>query len=232
MSKHIAIVEDDDAIRRLIAFLLENEGYATTGYEDAAQARRGIAASRPDLLIIDLMLPDQDGLSLCRWARERPETARLPMITLTARDQTVDKYEAYKAGFDGYIVKPFDPLELIFKVQAFLRLVSASEEEVRAEFGPPEFRLSPARYVVAVEGHEVALTRLETALLAHLMQHPKEVFSAEELADSVLTAIKGQARSVDAVHAHVRNLRAKIESDPKHPRWLKTLGRRGYFFEG
>jgi DNA-binding response OmpR family regulator len=231
MGHHIAIIEDDPAIRRLVTFLLSNEGFDTTAFESVQQAREAWREGFPDLLVLDLMLPDEDGLSFCRSLREAPEAGHLPVLALTARDQTVDKYEAYKAGFDGYLVKPFDPLELVYTIRAFLRLANQRDEETKTEYGPPDFRLSPARFTVTVQGAEVNLTRLETALLAHLVQRPREVYSAEALAETVLFALKGQVRTVDAVHAHIRNLRAKIEQDPKQPVWLKTMGRRGYYFD-
>jgi DNA-binding response OmpR family regulator len=231
MGHHIAIIEDDPAIRRLVTFLLTNEGFETAAYENVQQAREAWRSGYPDLLVLDLMLPDEDGLSLCRSLREAPEAGHLPVLALTARDQTVDKYEAYNAGFDGYLVKPFDPLELVYTIRAFLRLANQREDEPRGELGPATFRLSPARFTVTVNGEDVTLTRLETALLAHLVQRPREVFSAEALAETVLFAHKGQVRTVDAVHAHIRNLRSKLEPDPKHPVWIKTMGRRGYYFD-
>ncbi|MEB3329342.1 MAG: response regulator transcription factor [Candidatus Sericytochromatia bacterium] len=232
MGHHIAIIEDDPAIRRLVTFLLVHEGFEVTAHETVQHARDAWqVGGYPELLILDLMLPDEDGLSLCRSLREAPEAAHLPILALTARDQTVDKYEAYNAGFDGYLVKPFDPLELIYKIRAFLRLTSREGEGVPTELGPASFRLAPARFTVVVNGTDITLTRLETALLTHLMQHPGEVFSAEALAETVLFAHKGQVRTVDAVHAHIRNLRGKLEPDPKQPTRIRTMGRRGYYFD-
>lgn len=231
MANHISVVEDDSAVRRLVTFLLTHEGFDLSLYENAAQARAGLETQKPDLVIVDLVLPDEDGLSLCRWLRERPETQSLPILALTARDQTVDKYEAFKSGFDGYIVKPFDPLELVFTIRAFLRLASVAQvDELAHSVGPPHFRLFPARFLVSVAGQDITLTRMETAVLHHLVQYPRQVFPAERLCTEVLEAVRGQERSVDAVHAHIRNLRAKIEADPKHPLWIRTMGRRGYYF--
>lgn len=231
MPNHIALVEDDSAVRRLVNFLLTNEGFELSCYEGAEEARTGISERTPDLAIVDLMLPDEDGLSLCRWLRQRGETQSIPLLALTARDQTVDKYEAFKAGFDGYIVKPFDPLELVFTIRAFLRLASVVHvEETSQSLGPSYFRLYPARFLVNVAGQDITLTRMETAVLEHLMRHPRQVFSAEKLCEDVLEALKGQGRSSDAVHAHIRNLRAKVEADSKNPIWIRTMGRRGYFF--
>ncbi len=233
MATHIMIVEDDAAIRRLVSFLLQNEGFEVTASEDARAARAALDAGKPpDLMILDLMLPDQDGVALGRELRQRHGFERVPILALTARDQTVDKYEAYKAGFDGYLTKPFDPLELVYSIRAFLRLVNQADDPSAPELGPEAFRLAPAKFTVVAEGRELTLTRLETAVLHFLMRHPREVYSAEQLADAVLQSSHGQARTVDAVHAHIRNLRTKLELDPKNPTWIKTMGRRGYYFAG
>jgi two-component system phosphate regulon response regulator PhoB len=233
MPNHIMIVEDDAAIRRLVTFLLQNEGFEVTASHDAREAWTSLDGQPPpDLVILDLMLPDQDGVTLGRDLRQRPGFERVPILALTARDQTVDKYEAYKAGFDGYLTKPFDPLELVYSIRAFLRLASPPDDASAPEIGPEQFRLAPAKFTVQTEAVEVTLTRLETAVLQYLMRHPREVFSADQLADTVLQSAHGQARTVDAIHAHIRNLRTKLEADPKNPAWIKTMGRRGYYFAG
>lgn len=226
------LVEDDSAIRRLVTFLLKNEGFAVAAHEDAAGAREALGEERPDLVLLDLMLPDEDGVALGKFLRERPGYERVPIVALTARDQPVDKYEAYRAGFDGYFTKPFDPLELIYSVRAFLRLANPVEEDSAPELGPERFRLAPAKFTVSTERGEFTITRLETAMLHYLMLHPREVFSAGQLADTVLLGAHGQTRSVDAVHAHIRNLRLKLEANPRVPAWIMTMGRRGYYFAG
>jgi len=231
MSNHILVVEDDNAIRRLLTFLLQNEGFEVSAHADAAQARGALKGPKPSLIILDLILPDQDGISFAQELRQLRGFDRVPIMALTARTQTVDKYEAFQAGFDSYLTKPFDPLELIFNIRALIRLASPSEEAGPAELGTADCRLTPAKYHLQVEGREVLLTRLETALLAYLMRHPGQVFSAEVLSDRILAKGEdGEGRTVDAIHAHIRNLRAKVEADPKSPAWVKTLGRRGYYF--
>jgi DNA-binding response OmpR family regulator len=231
MSNQIMVVEDDNAIRRLLTFLLQNEGFEVTSHPDAAQARSALKGPKPNLIILDLMLPDQDGVSFAQELRQSQGFERVPVMALTARTQTIDKYEAFQAGFDSYLTKPFDPLELIFNIRALLRLASPIEETVPAELGTADCRLTPAKYHLMVEGREVLLTRLETALLAYLMRHPGQVFSAELLAERILSKGEdGEGRTVDAIHAHIRNLRSKVEADPKNPAWVKTLGRRGYYF--
>lgn len=231
MSNHILVVEDDNAIRRLLTFLLQNEGFEVSAHSDAAQARASLSGPKPGLVILDLMLPDLDGIAFAQELRQLQGFARIPIMALTARAQTIDKYEAFQAGFDSYLTKPFDPLELIFNIRALMRLASPLVEAGPSELGVAECLLTPAKYHLQVEGREVLLTRLETALLAYLMRHPGQVFSAEVLAERILAKGEdGEGRTVDAIHAHIRNLRAKVEADPKNPVWVKTLGRRGYYF--
>jgi DNA-binding response OmpR family regulator len=235
MNKHsLLLVEDDDSVSRLVTFLLQNEGYDVITSPDAKDAKAKLDdGSRPDLVILDLRLPDEDGVDLGRGLRARPGFERVPILALTARDQTVDRYEAFNAGFSGYLTKPFDPLELVYNIRALLHLATPGPEEAGAEIGPAGFRLAPAKFTVTTETGEITLTRLETAVLRYLMLRPREVYSAEHLAESVLGSSERQGgRTVDAIHAHIRNLRSKLEADPKEPTWIKTMGRRGYFFAG
>ena len=234
MSKpNILLVEDDPSMRRLVAFILQNEGFEVQDHPDARGARAALEGDIPDLVILDLGLPDTDGIELAAELRQRADLEKVPVLALTARDQSVDKYEAYKAGFNGYFTKPFDPLELVLSIKAFLRLTEPEAEPgTPAELGPDEFRLYPSKFVLMVEGREVSLTRLETAVLAYLMRRPREVFSADELTEAVLESGNKKGRTTDAIHAHIRHLRAKVEADPSEPRWVMTLGRRGYYFAG
>ncbi len=224
------IVEDDPGIRRLVTFLLENAGFDVVAHEDARSARGALGDEPPDLILLDLGLPDMDGIDFARELRSRPGYQRVPIVALTARGLAVDKYEAFKAGFDGYFTKPFDPLELVYSIRAFLRLARPGYEVSAPELGPAGFRLAPAKFTVSTERGDFTLSRLETAMLLYLMKRPREVFSATQLANDVLNASRGRTRTVDAVHAHIRNLRFKLEADPKDPKWIKTMGKRGYYF--
>lgn len=228
----IMVVEDDATTRRLIEFLLENDGFKVFGYENGQEALDHAGEVKPDLVVMDLMMPEMDGFELGRELRARKEFNKVPILVLTARDAKVDKYEAYKVGADGFMTKPFDSLELLYSIRAFLRLTSQQEAK-RIGGGPVEMgavRLEPSKFQVTVNGDEIQLTRMETAILHFLMEHPGQVFSADELSTRVLESMQGSGRSVDAVHAHIRNLRAKIEADPKDPKIIVTMGRKGYFF--
>lgn len=229
----IMVVEDDASTRRLIEFLLENDGFKVFGFENGESALAQADDVKPDLVVMDLMMPDMDGFQLGKELRARKEFNKVPILVLTARGETVDKYEAYKVGVDGYMTKPFDSLELLYSIRAFLRLTQQQEAKRIGGGNPIEVgavRLEPSKFQVTVNGEDIQLTRMETAILHFLMEHPGQVFSADELSTRVLESLQGSGRSVDAVHAHIRNLRAKIEADAKEPRILVTMGRKGYYF--
>lgn len=233
MSNRIAIVEDDPSTRRLIEFVLSKENFEVRAYANGKEALEALGEFSPDAVVADLMMPEMDGIELTKQLRARAEFNKVPILILTAKDQVVNKYEAFSAGADDYINKPFDPLELIFRVRSYLRLTSggAATAPERLEVG--RVRLEPAMYLAVVDGQEVQLTKLETAVLEYLMQHKDEVISAEQLSTQVLGYMSGSgARSVDAAQAHVRNLRQKLEQDPTNPTILVTVGRKGYRFNG
>lgn len=228
MNEKIVIVEDDVNTRRLLEFILDNEGYKPFAFEDAQAALDAVEEIRPDLAIVDLMMPDMDGVELSRKLRAQARYDKMPILVVTARDHAVDRYEAFAVGVDDYITKPFDTIELTCRVRAFLRLVgSRTPAEPMTPIEVGGLKLDPARFTVTVRGQDIVLTRLETAILHYLMKHAGQVYSAEQLSSSILAE---GGRSVDAAHAHIRNLRNKIELNPKEPKIVVTMGRKGYYF--
>jgi DNA-binding response OmpR family regulator len=233
MSPSVMVVEDDPSTRRLIEFVLEKEGFAVASFPNGRAALDALPEFSPDVVIADLMMPELDGIGLVRELRSRASLAKLPVLVLTAKDQVVSKYEAFSVGADDYITKPFDPLELVFRVRSYLRLLGgepAAAQPESLEVG--RVRLEPAKFVALLEGREIQLTKLETAVLQYLMAHKDEVISAEQISTQVLGHQGAAARSVDAAQAHVRKLRQKLEADPANPTILLTVGRKGYRFVG
>jgi DNA-binding response OmpR family regulator len=228
----IMVVEDEPTMRRLIEFLLVNDGFTVHSFDSGQAALDNIAAIKPELIVMDLMMPEMDGFELGRRLRACSEYNKVPILVLTALDAKVDKYEAYNIGADGFLTKPFDSLELLYTIRAFLRLTS--QHEAKRLGGVPisvgGIKLDPAKFQATVLGEDIQLTRMETAILLYLMEHPGQVFSADELSSRVLEGQQGSGRSVDAVHAHIRNLRNKLELDAKDPKILVTMGRKGYYF--
>jgi two-component system alkaline phosphatase synthesis response regulator PhoP len=224
MSKRILVVDDEDWVVKLVRGYLEEAGFRVATASDGAGALAQFDAYRPALVILDLMLPEIDGLEVARRIRKRSD---VPIIMLTARGEEPDRVAGLELGADDYVVKPFSPRELVSRVRAVLR---------RAEEGVPpaeilEFegiRLDMAEHKVWVNETPVELTPMEFDLLAFLMRHPARVFTRLQL----LEAIRGVAyesfeRSIDA---HIKRLRQKIELDPKRPRYVVTVYGVGYKF--
>ena len=230
--KHILVIEDDPDIVELLRFNLERESYrvtsAVTGSEGLAELQR----ERPDLLILDLMLPEISGFELCRRLRRDSRLEDLPVIMLTARSEEADVIAGIELGADDYIKKPFSPRELVARVGAVLRRTGQAQSPVPAagdvtlEFG--DLRIDPASHEVERAGDGLPVTHLEFKLLHHLASHPGRVFSREQLLDRVWGREKYiTLRSVDV---YVRRLRQKIDVSG-NPSLLKTVRGAGYRFE-
>jgi two-component system, OmpR family, phosphate regulon response regulator OmpR len=214
---HILIVDDDDRIRDLVRRFLHKEGHRVTVARDAPAARRMLATFDFDLIVLDIMMPGEDGLSLLQSLRERRST---PVILLTARGDSVDRIEGLKAGADDYLPKPFDPEELALRVGAILR-----RQPDRLEIGPVTlsgYAFHPQRNELSDGAEKIRLTEAETQLLSILASRQGEPVSRAELAD--LTSA-GADRSIDV---QVTRLRRKIEPDPKEPVHLQTVRGVGY----
>ncbi len=214
---HILVVDDDARIRDLLkAYLFEN-GYSASVAQDAAHARKLLASMEFDLLIVDVMMPGEDGLALTAHLRSVQDT---PIILLTARDLQEDRIEGLRAGADDYLAKPFAPEELILRIEAILRRASSPPAPVVVTFGDCRFDAETSE--LWRTGELIRLTSAEAALLAVLAQRPGDVISRASLAKRTSA---GQERSVDV---QVTRLRRKIEENPREPRFLQTVRGSGY----
>lgn len=214
---HLLVVDDDARIRDLLkAFLMEN-GYAASTAEDAAHARRLLNAIDFDLLIVDVMMPGEDGLAFTESLRETTQT---PIMLLTARDLPEDRIEGLRAGADDYLAKPFEPEELVLRTEAILRRAAPSTAPSAVTFGPCRFE--PQSGILTKDGEAIRLTSAEIALLTVLAARPGQVISRAALATRTSA---GQERSVDV---QVTRLRRKIETDPREPQYLQTIRGAGY----
>ena len=225
--KHILVVEDEADLVELISYNLKKEGFNVDSAMDGETALSKIKKGRYDLVVLDLMLPGIQGMELCRILRSDPETESLPIIMLTAKGEEVDKILGLEMGADDYITKPFSPRELVARVKAVLRR-SLEKPSVENVLKAGELVIDKERYTVTIKGKPVKLSAKEFKLLLFLAERKGKVFNRERLLDAVWSDESiVEPRTVDV---HIRRLRAQIEEDPAHPRYIKTLRGIGYFF--
>jgi DNA-binding response OmpR family regulator len=217
----VLIAEDDRDIADLIARYLERAGHATSTVASGAEALRRVRAQPPDVLILDVMLPELSGLDVCRAVRAAPETAAVPIIMLTARGEESDRIVGLELGADDYVTKPFSPKELVARVAALLRrLRRTTPEESRLTYGPLE--IDVARHTVTEGGREVHLTAKEFLLLKYLVEHQGRVLSRDLLLSDVWGyQYTGGTRTVDV---HIRRLREKLPVTGGHITTVKQFG--------
>jgi DNA-binding response OmpR family regulator len=220
----VLVVDDEPTIREIVISYLQRDGFATLEAADGNRARELLTTERPDLVVLDLMLPGVDGLELCRWIRA---SSRLPVIMLTARGDESDRIVGLELGADDYVTKPFSPRELAARVRTVLR---RAELDVVAD-RPLSFDglvIDPSSRDVTRHDEPLRLTAREFDLLWFLARHPQRVFSREQL----MRRVWGYASAVDTgtVTVHIRRLREKIEDDPSRPRHLETVWGVGYRF--
>jgi len=223
----ILIVDDEPIVREVVAQYLTQDGFTVALAADGNEAMASFTASRPDLVLLDLMLPGIDGLEVCRRIRSQ---SNVPVIMVTAKSDEIDTIIGLSVGADDYIGKPFSPRELVARIKAVLR--RASSPPPVSEGDPLHFgtlTIRPDRRQVEVNGQGVELTAREFDLLEFLAKNAGHVFTREELLDRVWDW--SYASDGGTVTVHIRRLRQKIESDPERPRYVKTVWGVGYKFE-
>ena len=222
----VLVVDDDASLRELLENYLQREGFAVRGVADGNEMFSAFADAEPDIIILDLMLPGDDGLTLAR--RLRQKTA-VPIIMLSARGDEIDRIIGLEVGADDYLAKPFNPRELLARIRAVLRRPARHEESAATDqisFGP--YRLEPASRRLTRDGESVSLTGSEFDLLRILAEHPNRVLDRDRLLD----LLKGYERNPfdRSIDVQVARLRAKIEPDKKEPCYIRTVWGRGYIF--
>ena len=233
MSHSILVIEDDTDIAELVALHLRDEGYEV---DLAHDGREGLAIAKQgnyDLLVLDLMLPGMDGLSICRQLRTGP--GFMPILMLTAKSSELDRVLGLEMGADDYLTKPFSIRELVARVKALLRRSEAmgkqqpeEENETPATINSGEMSIDVERRHVAIDGKEIELTAKEFDLLLYFARHPGRVYSRTQLLDQVWGY--GHEGYEHTVNSHINRLRSKIERDPANPHYVLTVWGVGYKF--
>jgi two-component system, OmpR family, alkaline phosphatase synthesis response regulator PhoP len=225
VAHRILIVDDDRQIVRLVRSYLDKAGMMVFTAYDGDEATHIIRHERPDLVVLDLMLPKRDGWEITRWLRAHEGLSSTPILMLTARVEDIDRIRGLELGADDYLVKPFNPLEVVARVRAILRRADST-------FAPPhileigKLRVDVDNHVVSLDGQPLNVTPTEFAVLRTLLKNANHTFTRAELIEKALGyTYEGMERTLDS---HIKNLRKKIEDDPAEPRYIETVFGVGY----
>ncbi len=224
----ILVVDDDRDVAQTIRLALKRRNFRVQLAYSGIEALRMLTHYHPDLIVLDINMPGLDGFEVCRRLRKKPETMALPIIFLTARSQERDRVEGLRAGADDYLSKPFNLEELALRINAVLRRCQGVPfQETITTLCVGSLELDSQAYTLKTPEKQVLLTPTEFELLYHLMAHAGEIFSSERLLREVWD-FPYNTGSTDLVRAHIRNLREKIEPEPRKPVYLLTVQRHGY----
>ena len=230
----IFCVEDDRNIRELVVYTLSSTGMEAEGFEDGEVFFKALAERLPELILLDIMLPGEDGMAILKKLKNNKKTKDIPVIMVTAKGTEYDKVSGLDAGADDYVTKPFVPMELLARVHAQLRrhlryqqlLEQKQEVEDRLLLGGIELHRKSKE--VFVDGESRRLTPIEFRILQLFMEHPGQVFSSDDIYEHVWNET---AVNTETVMVHIRNLREKIEINPRAPRYIKVVWGVGYKIE-
>lgn len=227
----ILVIDDDPAISELVAVNLEMAGYDVSQAEDGIKGQALALQLQPDLIMLDLMLPRVDGFTVCQRLRRDERTAEIPVLMLTALSQTQNKVEGFNAGADDYLTKPFEVEEMLARIRALLRrtdrIPQAAKHSEILNFGP--LTLVPERFEAIWFAQTVKLTHLEFELLHCLLQRHGQTVSPSEILKEVWGYDPDD--DIETIRVHIRHLRTKLEPEPRHPRYIKTVYGAGYCLE-
>lgn len=230
MAETIAIIEDEQNIVELVKYNLDREGYNTISANNGRRGLELVKQELPNLVILDLMMPEMDGLTVCKQLRADAQTKFIPIIILTAKSEEADRVLGLEMGADDYVTKPFSPRELVARVRAVMRRSVKTDEGEPEIIEIGEIKMDLRQHIVRVRGKEVELTPKEFDFLKLLLVNPGRAFTREFLLEHLWGyEYFGDTRTVDV---HVRRLRQKIENDPAEPIYLETVRGVGYRFRG
>ena len=227
--KKVLIVDDEKQLVSLVSLHMDMSGYEVLSASNGKKALNIIEKENPDLVVLDLMLPEMDGWEVCRQLRAEPKTKDIPVIMLTARSGTDDKVKGFECGADDYVTKPFSPRELVARVK---RVLARTENRLSA---PKKFRFDDLDidledFTVRINGKEIHLTEKEKAILKVFIARPGEFISRGQLLDMAWS--DGDEVEYGNIDVHISHLREKLEKDPQNPQIIKTVKGAGYIVEG
>ena len=200
----VYLLEDDESIRRFVIYALKQTGMEAEGFSLPSLFREAVEHKKPDIALLDIMLPEEDGISVLKWLRSRPDTKQLPVIMLTAKSTEYDKVVGLDSGADDYIAKPFGTMELISRIKALLRRTAAAD----VEYTVGKLYVNKTKHIVMVDGKETELTLKEFELLCLLLKNRGAVFTRDQLLNDIWGYdYDGENRTVDV---HIRSLRSKL----------------------
>jgi DNA-binding response OmpR family regulator len=232
MAQRILVVDDDRSIVKVLASYLEKSGYQVLSAYDGEMALHQLRRERPDLVILDFMMPNRDGWEVTKIVRADHSLAATPIIMLTARVEATDKIVGLELGADDYITKPFNAQEVVARVKSLLRRVKLdqSPQALPRILMHGSLKLDIDQRILFIDSQAIDLTRTEFSLLETFMSHPGYTLTRDELLEKALGyAYEGMGRALDT---HIRNLRRKIEPDPDHPTYIQTMYGVGYKLTG
>ncbi len=217
----IYLLEDDDNIRGFVTYALNNSGFETAGFSHPSEFWPAIEKKKPELLLLDIMLPDEDGLTILKKLRKRGDTKDLPIIMLTAKTTEYDKVVGLDSGADDYIAKPFGTMELISRIKALLRRTKPSSPQ---EYICGELYVCPEKHIIRADGQDISLTLKEYEMLLMLIKNTGRVFNRDELLSEIWGySFDGESRTVDV---HIKTLRTKLGSCGKYIETIRGIGYR------
>ena len=217
----IYLVEDDNSIRELVAYTLQSAGFQAEGFERPSAFWHALEKQLPDLVLLDLMLPEEDGISILKKMRQNPQTKKMPIILLTAKSSEYDKVMGLDSGADDYVAKPFSMMELLARVKALLRRVE-KDEETESGYQIGSLSVSKTRHEVKVEGKVVTLTLKEFELLCLLLENKGRVLTRDQILENIWGyGFDGENRTVDV---HIRTLRQKLGTCGEYIETVRGVG--------
>jgi two-component system response regulator VanR len=231
--KELLLIDDDESTLLLVSRYLSKSGYKTIIAKNGEEGINLLKENNSiDLIVVDVVMPVMDGVEFCRLIRAQNKYKNIPVLMLTAMSNITDKYVGFDAGADDYLTKPFEPLELLLRVQALLKRtkpVNSGLETKSGQQNNSSFSINKESFSVNIKGKDIYLTSVEFDILKYLVDNPEKPISVEELLQKVMN-YPPKTGNPETIRTHIKNIRSKIEEDSSEPKIITTIPKRGYMF--